>query len=402
MESIGPSVRQGRSFYQRMTILTALLGAVWGRPLFGAAEDGPTEAYEIVASVAVTVLPEPIRPFFAEHLDLVKDFTVTGSASSGAGDLATGADEVHHIMLDVGAGPDDAEARRRAACQFPHDREAARKLFKRNGVRAGGVLPWLVQDRYRRLVQAFRDRDGVLILEASGDLLRSAADASLPFNTTADRDGRTSGHLGWRASDVRNGSEAHRSVRHRFHVGLIRRFRRQFEYEVRVWPNRFRHVSEPAEAAFETLLEAHACLPSLLGADAELVASLRITDAASFLASSELYYARLAGRAGPVMESRLEAGALLGANLVGSAWTEAGSPPLTHMTARMAPQDQTKPAPANPEVGFVGSRNSTVFHRLDCPHVKRIRPENRVHFTTIEEAQAAGRVPCQACQPDRR
>lgn len=400
METVRPSGRQGRKPFWQMTALAVVLGSLSLRPAVVAFEEVPAEVYEIATAAAVTVVPEPIRTFFEANLATVKEVAVAGPSSRAPADVAADADESHYIMLDVGAVEGGAEARRIAARQFPHDQDGARKLFKRHGVRAGGLLPWVVQDRYRSLVRAFRVQDHNAILRASGTLLRAAADASLPFNTTADRDGETSGNLGWRAKDAWKESGGHRTVRHRFHIGLIRRFRRQFEYEVRVWPSRFHHISEPTEATFEALLDAHACLPRLLAIDADLVEQLDLTDAARFLASSEAYYAHLLRRAGAAMESRLEAGALLGANLVGSAWTEAGSPSVTSLTGEVTPPVEAKPDPPRQEGGFVGSLNSTVFHRIDCGHAKRIRTENRVHFATTDTARAAGRIPCRVCRPD--
>ena len=400
METARSSDRQGKRPFGRMTALIVFLASLGLRSNVGASEEVPAEVYEIVTATAVTVVPEPIRPFFEANVETLKGAAVAGRSSPTPADVGADVDELHYIMLDVGAVKDGPEARRIAARRFPHDQDAARKFFKRHKVRAGGLLPWVVHDRYHGLVRAFRAQDHSAVLEASGELLRSAADASLPFNTTADPDGEVTGNLGWRPKDVRDACEGHRTVRHRFHIGLIRRFRRQFEHEVRVWPSRFRHVSEPTEAAFEVLRDAHDCLPQLLTIDADLTAQLDITDAASFLASSEAFYTHLLRRAGPTMESRLEAGVLLGANLVGSAWTEAGSPSLVPGSGAARPPTSADPDLPRPEGGFVGSLNSTIFHRMDCRHAKRIRLENRVHFAKLDDARAAGRGPCRVCKPE--
>lgn len=51
------------------------------------------------------------------------------------------------------------------------------------------------------------------------------------------------------------------------------------------------------------------------------------------------------------------------------------------------------------DVRFVASRNSSVFHRADCPSAMRISASNRVTYATREEAIAAGKRPCKSCQP---
>lgn len=42
---------------------------------------------------------------------------------------------------------------------------------------------------------------------------------------------------------------------------------------------------------------------------------------------------------------------------------------------------------------FVGSKNSTKYHLSTCAVAKRIKPENRVCFSSQEEAQKRGYVP---------
>ena len=49
--------------------------------------------------------------------------------------------------------------------------------------------------------------------------------------------------------------------------------------------------------------------------------------------------------------------------------------------------------------GYVGSRASRKFHRLDCPYGKQILPRNRIEFKTRREAFEAGYVPCRSCKP---
>ncbi|HWQ60142.1 MAG TPA: hypothetical protein VN420_03270 [Candidatus Fimivivens sp.] len=39
---------------------------------------------------------------------------------------------------------------------------------------------------------------------------------------------------------------------------------------------------------------------------------------------------------------------------------------------------------------FVGSRNSTLYHLPSCASAKRIKPENLVCFTSVDDAQSKG------------
>lgn len=78
-----------------------------------------------------------------------------------------------------------------------------------------------------------------------------------------------------------------------------------------------------------------------------------------------------------------------------------------------AREDTTKPAVAGASTtpstssnsanslqkgNFVGSVNSDLFHDLSCSSVGRIKEENKVWFTSVEDAQAAGYKPSKCTQ----
>lgn len=48
---------------------------------------------------------------------------------------------------------------------------------------------------------------------------------------------------------------------------------------------------------------------------------------------------------------------------------------------------------------YVGSINGNKYHSLDCEWAAKIKPENEVWFSSKEEAEAAGYVPCKVCRP---
>ncbi|MDF0591108.1 Ada metal-binding domain-containing protein [Candidatus Methanocrinis natronophilus] len=53
----------------------------------------------------------------------------------------------------------------------------------------------------------------------------------------------------------------------------------------------------------------------------------------------------------------------------------------------------------DPIYRYVGSKNSDKYHLLDCTSANKIKPENRVYFRDLSEAQKAGYSPCKACNP---
>jgi hypothetical protein len=333
-------------------------------------------------------------------LDRVQESATAGLEAASPADSLPGDVDWHYIMLDIGAEDAHPADRHAAARAFPRDRSAADKHFKRYGRRRGGQLPWVIRDRYLALVDAFGTGEGDAVIHEAGVLLHFATDAALPFNVTADRDGAATGHVRWSAASATQASRPYRTVRHRYHVGLLRRLRSRLDYEVRVSPQRYHPAEDPVDAAFNVLIDTHRDMGVLLGIDRAIMAGLGIQDVDAFTAHLNAYLEEAADRAAPIMESRLEAAALLGANLIGAAWAEAAKPsPAGLTTAPKVVADATAP-PVAGEIPFVGSRHSTVYHRATCSHVKRIKPDNLLRFESIEAAEAEGRTPCRLCRPD--
>jgi len=383
----------------QLSVTLALFLAGMPDSTVGSVDECPV-VYQIVAATAVTILPDPMRPFFAAHLDELNAGTTTGAVSAYTATHAVAEEDWHYVMLDVAAETMAPGPRQAAARSFPHDRAAAENLFRRHRQRNGGVLPWIVADRCSHLVTAFQGHDEASVVREAGVVLHLTADASLPFNTTVDREGKKTGNLSWEVDDAAGANRMHHTVRHRFQYALIQRLRPRFECEVRVWPNRRHHIANPVEAVFSVLLDANADLDALLALDREIVAALGIVDSDTFAPAEDVYYERFADRAATMMESRLEAAALLGANLIGSAWIDAGMPPLTQLAGAPSSLITPQASQGTGEDRFVGSRNSGVFHKATCPHAKRINPKNLMTFPTVQDARSAGRRPCKTCTPD--
>ena len=98
----------------------------------------------------------------------------------------------------------------------------------------------------------------------------------------------------------------------------------------------------------------------------------------------------------------MEAVALMGANLIGSAWENANKPSLMANeanTIETISKKTNKPTIDITNAKFVGSKHSNIFHRESCRHVKRIKPANMVRFNTLTKVQLAGRKSCKTCKP---
>lgn len=80
----------------------------------------------------------------------------------------------------------------------------------------------------------------------------------------------------------------------------------------------------------------------------------------------------------------------------------AGACRAAHRLQRSSAPAEGDPSAIHPDadpVGFVASKNSTVFHRSDCRSAARISERNRVTYATRQKAIAAGKRPCKTCRP---
>lgn len=48
---------------------------------------------------------------------------------------------------------------------------------------------------------------------------------------------------------------------------------------------------------------------------------------------------------------------------------------------------------------YIGSKNTKKYHKEDCQYVKTISDKNKVYFSSSQEAQNEGYIPCKACNP---
>jgi len=67
----------------------------------------------------------------------------------------------------------------------------------------------------------------------------------------------------------------------------------------------------------------------------------------------------------------------------------------------VVPAVQPIPAvkPTTAKYKYIASKNSKVFHKSDCIWANRIKPINRVTYSTREQAIQAGKRPCKQCKP---
>ncbi len=59
--------------------------------------------------------------------------------------------------------------------------------------------------------------------------------------------------------------------------------------------------------------------------------------------------------------------------------------------------DSSFKIPDSSRGNFVASRNGSSYHLPDCPGAKQIKAENKIWFSTVEEARKAGYKPAGNC-----
>ena len=164
-----------------------------------------------------------------------------------------------------------------------------------------GRLPWLVQESYARLVDAFRSGDKVKILAESDTLSGYVADMANPLALTENNDGQKTGQHGlW----MRFGTRLHDAMDKRLKVG----------------PEAARFLDDPNGHVFAMATAAYIWLDNILYEE-----DLARRGQSGF---GELYYESLERRAGALLRARLEQAATDVGSYWFTAWTAAGRPEL--------------------------------------------------------------------------
>ena len=79
---------------------------------------------------------------------------------------------------------------------LPRKWEDAAAKFSEDSLRANGISPWWIQIMYRRLVNAFKEKDGSKILKFSAEIGHYIADAHVPLHASSNHNGQLTGQQG--------------------------------------------------------------------------------------------------------------------------------------------------------------------------------------------------------------
>lgn len=188
--------------------------------------------------------------------------------------------------------------------QVPHTLEGAEAKLGGDYYRRG-VLPWIIQDRWRDLVAAFRTGDATRVALATAVLGHYIADIHVPLHTTENYDGQRTDQKG---------------IHSRWESGLVERYIQAEDLTV---------LPAHSDAAFQDhpwawLKSSHDLVPQLLQDDREADRTTPIGAGAK--RRTPAYWTIFWSKQGPTVTQQLQlAGQHMGDAIL-SAWIEAGRP----------------------------------------------------------------------------
>lgn len=260
--------------------VAGILLAVWAAPAFAW---GPA-AHQLVASKAIDALPKQLKPFYKEHRYEIPSLALESAIPEDGPERRF---QVDHLL----------------PFPFPELPTQEALLKERFGEQAVSVgrLPWLVQESYARLVEAFKAGDKARILSESDVLAALVADLHNPLALSDNADGQKTGQHGLWARFGERLPEA-------------------MERRLKIATDAARYLDDPARYVFDVVRESYVWLDNLL-----YMESLARRGQAGY---DSFYYEALERHAGALAERRLSRAAEDAASYWYTAWTAAGRPEL--------------------------------------------------------------------------
>lgn len=248
------------------------------------------KGHRAVVSLSLTTLPPDLRAWYRGREVFLRDH----------------ASDPDHWRQDRKEGPRhflDCEAYGGPA-GVPRDEAAAQAelgaAFYRNG-----VVPWIIQDRWRDLVAAFRAGDPQQVAYATAILSHYVADLHVPLHTTENHDGE--------ATDQRG-------VHSRWETGLVGRFVREEELKAPAATDDPEILGRP----WQWLAASYALVPKLLADDR--AADRTSPEGPRGKQRGPAYWSIFWAEQGPTVVGQLEAAARHLGDAELSAWVAAGRP----------------------------------------------------------------------------
>ena len=241
--------------------------------------------HQRVTSEAIDTLPKGLKPFYKAHRL-----------------------EMPSLAVDAPPPEDESTERRFTLDRFlpfpfadiPRTETALKAKYGDDAAKAGR-LPWLIQESYARLVDAYKSADKGKILTESDTLAGLVADLHNPLALTENYDGQKTGQHGlW----VRFSTKLSEAMDKKLNFG----------------GETARLIDDPKGYVFSMITQTYIWLDNLLYAE-----ELAKRGQSGY---TELYYDTLAEKVGPLLKDRLEEATTDAGSYWYTAWTAAGRPEL--------------------------------------------------------------------------
>jgi S1/P1 Nuclease len=275
---------------RRFSILALIIIACAPLSAWGA------KGHAIANGLMLKTLPKETRAWFKDREDYLRQHS-TDPDDWKIRDRKEG--PRHFLDCEVYGGP----------LEVPFELEAARAKLKENKKvdwYSYGVLPWIIQDRFKDLVEAFKSGDPDKVAEAAAILGHYVADAQVPLHSTENHDGQFTGQRGIHA---------------RWESSLVDRY----VQEESLNPGAAKVDSQVLKAPWTWIAESNQLLPQLF-ADDKLADRSSPTDAQGGARRTSAYFSIFWSKQGDNVKQQLEKSAQRLGDLVLTAWTLAGKP----------------------------------------------------------------------------
>ncbi len=264
-------------------------------------------AHKTINRAAVTLLPEPLRAFYAANVDYV---AAHASDPDLRRDIVKNEGDYHYLdMDDYGEYPN---------FKVPLTYEEAVKEYGEETVMKDGMVAWRVGWDIDSLTAAMKADNVPLILHLSADLGHYVADMHVPLHATRNYDGQFNGHIG---------------VHYRWETGIPSHFGNNYSFS---GIGDAVYIKHPVEHALKILTHSYSLLGKVFAADS--IAKAGIPKGQLYRVEqrngrkeyiySDQYYKRFSAALDGMVEAQMRAATRAVASYWYTAWINAGKPKL--------------------------------------------------------------------------
>jgi hypothetical protein len=241
-------------------------------------------AHQTVNAHAIDTLPKGLKPFYKNHRLEMPSLSPEAVVPEEGVDRRFAADRLMTFPF----------------ADMPHTEAELKAKFGEAGEKAGR-LPWLIEQSYQRLVDAFKANDKNRILAESDQLAGFVADLHNPLALTDNADGQ-------------------KTEQHGLWARFTTRLPEAMQNRLKLDPDTAHYLDNPRDYVFAMINDTYVWLDNLLYQE-----DLAHRGQGGY---TELYYEMLEQRTGRILRDRLSQAAGDVGSYWYSAWTAAGRPEL--------------------------------------------------------------------------